>query len=517
MASSPGTAGLPDSLEEHIDEDLAAGTQVGEYLVEGKLGEGGFGTVYRARHPLIGKMAAIKVLAREYSSNREMVSRFVAEARSVNTIRHGNIIDIFSFGTLEDGRHYFVMELLDGGTLDQFLDDGGPMAPPLALAVLRGIAGALDAAHDSGIIHRDLKPENVFLTFGDEGRPVPKLLDFGIAKLSGDAKAISGHKTRTGAPIGTPQYMSPEQCIGHEVDERSDVYAFAVLAFELLAGEPPFTDTSLLGLMNKQATAPRPKLSSANAQVGACFDVAIQTIMAIDPDARPKRAGEAWQLLADAAREGGHALQAPVTVPIESRQPGKVLGSAATQPVDSLATDTKHPATRTLREDEAKAPPTRWGWVAAAVVVAAVVVAAAAGTSSSPAPAASPAASEPNPRPSAAATASAAAIASVAISASAPSPADAPTTLTIRVESSAPDAVAYVDGERLGPTPGPFEIAARGDEARQILVKAPGHRDATLSRVLADGDRVVVEPQPLAPSRPVPGGKVDGDLEDPYH
>src|SRR5262249_29514066 len=158
------------------------------------LGEGGFGAVYKAVHPLIGKTAAVKILNRQYSSNPQMVSRFIAEARAVNQIRHKNIIDIFSFGVLADGRQYFVMELLEGMPFDRYIDTHGRLAPEVALPILRQVARALDAAHAQQIVHRDLKPENIYLTFDEDGGVHPKLLDFGIAKLTTDASG--GHKTR---------------------------------------------------------------------------------------------------------------------------------------------------------------------------------------------------------------------------------------------------------------------------------------------------------------------------------
>src|SRR5262245_57624766 len=223
----------------HGDDDLPNGTVVGEYVIDGKLGEGGFGAVYRATHPLIGKAAAVKVLFRSFSSDQEMVSRFIAEARAVNQIRHRNIIDIFSFGSLEDGRQYYVMELLEGLTFDRYIKQKGHLTPEEAIPVLRAIARALDAAHANGIAHRDLKPENIYVTFDEDGGVFPKLLDFGIAKLLGES-AKSGHKTRTGTPMGTPHYMSPEQCRGKNVDHRTDIYSFGVLVHEALPGQLPF-------------------------------------------------------------------------------------------------------------------------------------------------------------------------------------------------------------------------------------------------------------------------------------
>src|SRR5688500_8533157 len=175
------------------DRDLQAGQKVGEYVIDEKIGEGGFGLVFRASHPLIGKVAAIKVLNRQYSADPEMVSRFVAEARAVNQIRHRNIIDIFAFGQIEDGRSYYVMEFLDGLPLDEHIARHGALALGDAIPVLRAVARALDAAHAKGIAHRDLKPKNIFLVHESDGSVFPKLLDFGIAKLLGTAGGGAMH------------------------------------------------------------------------------------------------------------------------------------------------------------------------------------------------------------------------------------------------------------------------------------------------------------------------------------
>ena len=207
--------------------------------VEGKLGEGGFGTVYRAVHPLIGKQAAIKVLHRQYSANPQMVSRFIAEARAVNQIRHRNIIDIFSFGQLPDGRQYYVMELLEGAPLDEYLQARGTARRSRRrMPILRGVARALDAAHAKGIVHRDLKPENIFLVRGRGRHAVPEAPRLRHRQAARRAMG-SSHKTQTGAPMGTPYYMSPEQCRGRDVDHRTDIYSFGVMTYEVLTGELP--------------------------------------------------------------------------------------------------------------------------------------------------------------------------------------------------------------------------------------------------------------------------------------
>ena len=162
------------------DPALEAGSEVGEYRIEALIGRGGFGSVYRAVHPVIGKQVAIKVLARKYSADPAVVSRFQHEARAVNQIRHRNIIDIFGFGQLEDGRSYYVMELLDGQPLDEHLAQVGAIPLGEAIPILRAVARALAAAHAKGIAHLDLKPENIFLARESDGTIFPKLLDFGI-------------------------------------------------------------------------------------------------------------------------------------------------------------------------------------------------------------------------------------------------------------------------------------------------------------------------------------------------
>jgi serine/threonine-protein kinase len=268
------------------DKELAPGQEVGEYRVEGTLGKGGFGTVYGAVHPLIGKRVAIKVLARKYSADEEIVSRFVAEARAVNQIRHRNIIDIFSFGALSDGRHYYVMEYLDGEPLDAHIRNHGPMPLDEALPVLRSIARALDAAHAKGIAHRDLKPENIFLAHDADGAQFPKLLDFGIAKLLAPEDVVR-HKTGTGVPIGTPYYMSPEQCRGREVDHRTDIYSFGIVAYRLLTGTFPFEGDDYMELLVKQMNDEPPPPSSRNAALTPQVDEAIAWMMRKDRAQRP--------------------------------------------------------------------------------------------------------------------------------------------------------------------------------------------------------------------------------------
>src|SRR6185436_15974272 len=183
--------------------DLVPGTIVGEYKIDKKIGEGGMGAVYSATHPMIGKRAAIKVISAALGANAEAVGRFVQEAQSVNQIGHPNIVDVFAFGELPDGRNYFAMEYLQGQSLADKLHKGS-MPLGEAIEILDQVADALDAAHEKQIVHRDLKPDNVYLASVRGGRTMVKLLDFGIAKMSTAEGGTGGiAKTRTGMMMGT--------------------------------------------------------------------------------------------------------------------------------------------------------------------------------------------------------------------------------------------------------------------------------------------------------------------------
>jgi serine/threonine-protein kinase len=247
------------------------GKSVGNYQIRTKLGEGGMGAVYMGEHPLIGKKVAIKVLLEEFASNESIVNRFFNEAKAVNDIGHANIVDIIDFGKLplETGTVvYLVMELLDGQSLSGRMSSVGVTFDETR-HILRQCCSALAASHKKGIVHRDLKPDNLYLCPRGGDKNFVKVLDFGIAKLT----ANTGNQTRTGTIIGTPAYMSPEQCAGRgRIDHRSDVYSLGVVMYEMLTGKVPFMGEGFGDIVVKQLTEAPPAPRSIKPEVPAALE-----------------------------------------------------------------------------------------------------------------------------------------------------------------------------------------------------------------------------------------------------
>jgi serine/threonine protein kinase len=280
---------LPDFEETARDARLGPGTEVHGYIIEGELGKGGMGFVYSATHPLIGKRAAIKVLKPEVSKSPIIVERFIQEARAVNQIGHPNIIDIFAFGTLPDGRAYHVMDLLVGETLRKRIKRG-PLHPSEAAAIIDDTASALIAAHECGFVHRDLKPDNIFLCERDDDWPDVRLLDFGLAKLMPEA-GIAPFTTKAGVMLGTPEYMSPEQARGTGVDYRTDVYALGIVTFEILAGVRPFPSMGdAFAMLQAHADEPPPSLRDVLPDLPTEMAQLVDAMLAKEPAARPSLA-----------------------------------------------------------------------------------------------------------------------------------------------------------------------------------------------------------------------------------
>ena len=265
------------------------GLQIGNYRLEAEIGHGGMGSVYRARHLLLARVAAVKILHPHLSGDASMVQRFLNEARAVNDIRHPRIVEVMDAGQLASGTPYFVMEHLAGESLAARLRQAGRLPPAVAVGIARQIAGALGAAHARGIVHRDLKPENVFLCDGGGGGgdPSVKVLDFGIAKLRADL-AGGGAETRlTGGLLGTPQYMAPEQWrTGVVADPRIDVYALGLIVFEMLSGTPPFVGDSWVDLLHLHISATPPRLQERGVEVPAALEAVVRRALAKEPDDR---------------------------------------------------------------------------------------------------------------------------------------------------------------------------------------------------------------------------------------
>ncbi|CAN5902360.1 hypothetical protein BH11MYX3_BH11MYX3_29150 [soil metagenome] len=257
-AASVSTSYLPAVVDPLLNQTLA-----GRYHIVKKLGEGGMGAVYLATHNLLEKQVALKVLHGEFARKADLVERFMQEAKSASRIRHENVIDISDFGTTNEGLVFFAMELLKGHDLHEEVARArlaGQLLPwARSKKIFLQICAALTAAHGHGIIHRDLKPENVYLVEFLGEPDFVKLLDFGIAKLT-EVDEGGRKLTKTGMLFGTPEYMSPEQARGENVDVRVDVYAMGCILFQLVTGRVPFEAENFMGVLSLHLTEPPPQI-----------------------------------------------------------------------------------------------------------------------------------------------------------------------------------------------------------------------------------------------------------------
>lgn len=290
-----------------VESPLEPGAVLDQYEILEPLGAGAFGAVYRARHTVIGKSVALKVLHAEHTGSGALAQRFIDEARAVNEIGHPNIIDIFGFGETDDGRLFYVMEAIDAPSLRALLKTQGRLSLPDALPIFEGLAAALDAAHARGIVHRDLKPANVLVRRDAAGVYVPTLLDFGIAKLARDHGAPQ--RTGTGAMLGTPAYMAPEQIRGQPIDGRADVYAFGVLAYQVLTGRLPFEADSAFDTLVAHTQQEPPRPSELAGDLAPEVDAWVLAMLAKDRDARPPSLREALRVLRGAGPARGETAR----------------------------------------------------------------------------------------------------------------------------------------------------------------------------------------------------------------
>lgn len=308
---------------EEEDSDVLVGQVVAQrYRILGLLGRGGMGAVYLAEHTELLKRVALKVLHRYMSTNEEVVARFEREAIAAGRLAHPSIVAATDFGRLLDGSFYLALEFIDGKSLAEVLAENGPLEERRGVALAFQINDALCAAHDAGIVHRDLKPDNVLLVSMEDGRELVKVVDFGIAKLSLDEDHQEG-LTRAGLVFGTPEYMSPEQAMGHTVDARSDLYGVGMLLYEMLSGSSPFKAQEVTEMLAKQITEPPPPLPES---VAPRLRDLVLWLLQKDPDERPESAARLAEELTDIATSLEYSLPPPRTSsgarPEGSRKPG---------------------------------------------------------------------------------------------------------------------------------------------------------------------------------------------------
>jgi serine/threonine-protein kinase len=318
-----------------------SGLVAGKYEVLHLIGRGGMGSVWEGRHTSLGTRVAIKFIDPEYADSKEAQTRFVTEARAAATLHSKHAIQIFDHGVTGDGRPYMVMELLTGEPLDKRIDRLGSISLQETARILGQVCRALQRAHAAGIIHRDLKPENIFLVHTpDEDEEVAKVLDFGIAKI----KAAPGEKglttsTKTGAVLGTPYYMAPEQARGlRTIDTRADLWSLGVIAYKCVTGVLPFEGESVGDLLVKICTSAPPVPSKTVPGLPAAFDGWFARALEREPDRRFQSAAELAEALALAA---GVSLRRPALSSGSGRDADRAPPSVTPPAVD---TQTPQPA-----------------------------------------------------------------------------------------------------------------------------------------------------------------------------
>jgi eukaryotic-like serine/threonine-protein kinase len=484
----PGPPGHPEPRQVPPGHSAQRAPQSGSHFI-GKLlgqnyrivepiGAGAMGMVYVVEHVTLKKRFAAKILTADLARRPEAVARFEVEAHAASQLDHENVVSVIDFGRTEDGCVYLVMELLRGKSLQARMDQGR-LSLEETVAITLQVCRALAAAHGSGIVHRDMKPDNIFLTQRPGGRPIVKVLDFGISKAR-EGTRRDGRITKQGQLLGSPEYMSPEASRGEEVDARADIYAVGILLYELLCGEVPFWNENYLKVLHMHVgTPPRPPRAL---RPDLPEPVEHLILRALEKDARRRHQTieqfEA-ELIAAIPEVVQRALLMVQTPPRSKWLPEQdrlrfVTGNYPAQPPslpDPAPTRPRsHTVTTTLDTRRRHDPETLlWsGAIALAVAAVALLVlllARGAGDAESPAPAA----------------AAPAAIPSAASPAAEPAPARRDE-IRLRVDTTPPGATATLDGKPLGRTPIDMRIAASSGEG-QIDLELPGYRSA--SRTIA--------------------------------
>lgn len=308
VASSPAPAtGAAETRARRAGPFAVGQTIDGRYQVAEVLANGPSADVYRVRHRVLGRSLALKALRPECSRDTELCGRFLREAKALGALDHPNIVKITDSGWLAAGQPYFVMEYVEGVPLERLLAQRGPLAAAQAIEAALGICEALEAAHQLGIIHRDLKPDNVYVV-SRGGESTVKVLDFGLARVVGEARL-----TRPNTTQGTPEYMSPEQAMGREVDARTDLYSLGVTLYEMLCGRRPFMADSYVALAHQHMYAPPPPFRQwlTESSPALALEPMVARCLQKDPRARYSSARE-LALVLSPLRSSDRTLRLPV-------------------------------------------------------------------------------------------------------------------------------------------------------------------------------------------------------------
>ena len=293
----------------YIGRDVA-----GQFRILEKIGSGGMGAVYKAEQPEMRRFVAVKILHPRYLARADLVSRFRREARAMSHLSHPHTARVFLYGQLEDGACYFVMEYLAGRNLAQTVRAEGPMEVERAINVMVPVCGALEEAHTQGIVHRDLKPENIFLTTQGGIADYPKVLDFGLAKVTErEMRPGSLILTQEGMVFGTPEFMSPEQARGEKLDGRSDIYSLGIIMYELLTGKLPFDASQPMEFIQKhikEQPIPLSRRAPNRVWPSGMWEV-LDKALAKKPIDRFQTANELAQALRNVQSSTGHSSSSP--------------------------------------------------------------------------------------------------------------------------------------------------------------------------------------------------------------
>jgi serine/threonine-protein kinase len=310
--------GQPDVAVVEKQDELIGRTIESRYRIDGLIGLGGMGSVYRVTRVLIGDEVAMKILHTERVADPHAGERFRREAQAAARLKHPNAVSIYDFGITSDGLQYLVMELLEGVSLRQIIKQEGPLPPSVAAEITTQVCAALDEAHGRHIVHRDIKPDNIIINSTIAGLRV-KVLDFGIAKLRDD---VASHLTQTGSVMGTPHYMSPEQCLGEELDSRADIYSMGIVLYEMLCGRVPFNSPVSTAVVVQHVNQPPQSLRSINTGISPQVEAVVFHALEKRREARPATAsGLARELTAavhpTSVQVPGHSAWSPMSEAIQ--------------------------------------------------------------------------------------------------------------------------------------------------------------------------------------------------------